>query len=75
MAEDVIVKFYPANAADHADNVLEQAVGVYDQVMTIGWNKCGNLEVRSTNTLTEADHLLMLEIYKTQMLDTFFSDE
>lgn len=75
MAEDRVVKFYPANAANDPDNVLELAVGHYDQLMIIGWSKYGSLDVRSTNTLTEADHLLMLEIYKTQMLNTFFSDE
>lgn len=31
-----VVKFYPPNAAEQADNVLEQAMGVYSDVLIIG---------------------------------------
>ena len=36
--ESNVVKFYPADAAKVADNVLEQAIGVYDEVLIIGYD-------------------------------------
>ena len=40
-----VIKFYPKNAAENPDNVLEQAVGAYDEVLIIGWDKNDELIV------------------------------
>lgn len=64
-----IVKFYPSDAAKSADNVLEQAIGVYDQVIMIGWDKDGNLNARATLGLKDGgDVLWLLETFKHKLL-------
>lgn len=67
MAE--VIKFYPADAAKSADNVLEQAIGVYDQVIMIGWDNDGNLDARATLGLKDGgDVLWLLETFKHKLL-------
>lgn len=70
-----IVKFYPANAAQSADNVLEQAVGVYDDVVIIGIDKSGALDVRATTAVTEPQMLWMVEAFKHRMLSSQWAME
>jgi hypothetical protein len=43
-----VVKLYTANAANDPDAVLEQAVGVYDNLVVIGYDTEGELEVRAS---------------------------
>jgi hypothetical protein len=65
-----IVMFYPADAAKSADNVLEQAIGTYDQVILIGWDKDGNLDARATLGLKDGgDVLWLLETFKRKLLN------
>jgi hypothetical protein len=65
-----IVKFYPADAAKRADNVLEQAMGVYDQVLVIGYDKDGNLEARATLGLKDGgDILWLVETFKHKLMN------
>jgi hypothetical protein len=67
MAE--IKKFYPKDAAKSADNVLEQALGVFDDVLLIGWNKDGNMEARATLGLkVGGDCLWLIEKFKHNLL-------
>jgi len=48
-----ITKFYPSNAAKSPDNVLEQAVGCYDKVLIIGYEKDTNvIDMRASTNLT-----------------------
>ena len=71
-----VVKFYPADAAKEADNVLEQAHGVYDQVLILGWDKSGDLDARATLGLKNgADVLWLMETFKHKMLNGDFSAE
>lgn len=64
-----IVKFYPKDAAKDADNVLEQAVGQYSEVLIIGWDKEGNLDVRATLGLTDgAECLWLVEAFKHKLM-------
>lgn len=64
-----VVKFYPKNAAKDADNVLEQALGVYDEVVIIGWNKAGNMDARATLGLRDGgDVLWLIEKFKLNLL-------
>lgn len=69
MADDNVVKFYPKNAATEADNVIEQAVGAYADVVIIGWNVNGYLEVRANEGLANNRELLfILEKVKHKIL-------
>ncbi len=67
MAE--IVKFYPANSAESADSVLEQAIGNFDQVLLIGWDKSGGLDARATLGLKDGgDILWLIEVFKHKLM-------
>lgn len=70
-----VVKFYPADAAKVADNVLEQAVGTYSEVLVVGWDKDGNLEARATLGLQDGgDILWLLETFKSKLLNGDYSE-
>ncbi len=63
-----VVKFYAADAAKDPDAVLEQAVGVYDVVLVLGWAKDGELEVRgSLNNTIEGD-LFLVDLFRHKLL-------
>lgn len=68
-----VVKFYPADAAKNPDNVLEQAVGVYDQVFTIGYNKDGILEVRASTNFQVREIFFALDAFKFKVLNGDYS--
>lgn len=63
-----VVKLYPNNAADNPDNVLEQAVGVYQDVLILGYAKSGELDVRSSSSLTAAQALYLVDKFKHKLL-------
>ena len=60
-----VVKLYPA--AD-PDEVLRQAIGQYDSVVVIGWNKDGAFSGRSSLNIEVAEILLLVEIFKAAIL-------
>ena len=65
-----IVKFYPKGAAKDADAVLEQAVGQYSEVLVLGWDKNGYLDVRATFGLKDGGDLLwLIETFKLKLLN------
>ena len=65
-----VVKFYPKDSAKDADNVLEQALGVYKDVLIIGWDKDGYMETRATLGLKDGgDMLWLLEKFKLNLLN------
>ena len=64
-----VIKFYPRDAAQNPDAVLEQSIGVYDEAVIIGHNKDGELEVRSSTNWTTAEILFALESFKVRMLN------
>lgn len=69
-------KFYPRNAAEHADNVLEQAIGCYDQVLILGWDKNGHLDARATLGLKDGgDVLWLIESFKHKMLSGDYQED
>lgn len=64
-----VVKFYPKDAAKDADNVLEQAMGQYDDVLIIGYDKDGNFDARATLGLVDGgDMLWLIETLKFKLL-------
>lgn len=68
MGSSNVVKMYPPNAAHSADNVLEQAVGVYDDVLLLGWDKDGALDARATSTLTGGQIVWLLNLFQNKLL-------
>ena len=64
-----VVKFYPADAAKNPDNVLEQAVGIYDQVAVIGYDKDGQLDVRASTNFQVREIFFALEAFKFKVLN------
>lgn len=64
-----VVKFYPKGAAANPDVVLEQAVGVYDQVFVIGHNKDGKMDVRASLNFKMRDIFFALDAFKFKVLN------
>jgi hypothetical protein len=60
-----VVKLYPA--AD-PDEVLRQAIGQYDSVAVMGWNKDGAFSGRSSLNIEVAEILLLAEIFKAAII-------
>ena len=73
-----VVKFYPKDAAKEADNVLEQAMGQYDQVLILGYLKdeTGTMDARATLGLKDGgDMLWLLEKFKFNLLAGLYQGE
>lgn len=63
-----VIKFWPKNAAESPDAVLEQAVGGYDQVFIIGYDKDGGLDVRASLGFKMRDIFFAIEAFKHKVL-------
>ena len=55
------------------DHVLEAAVGQYDKVVLVGWDKDGNLDFRVGGNMTMAQSMFVLQavVHKTFNGDYF----
>ncbi len=72
---DNVIKFYPKNAAENPDNVLEQAIGTYDEVLIIGWDKSDELIVRANLKISGRDALWLVEQFKVKLLRGDYADD
>lgn len=64
-----VVKFCPADAYKNPDNVLEQAIGEYTEVLILGWNKDGQFEARASLGLGDPSAtVFMAELFKHKLL-------
>ena len=71
-----VVKFYPANAAADPDNVLEQSLGEFSEVLVIGWDKEGNFDARATLGLKDGgDVLWLIEAFKFKLMSGEFMED
>ncbi|SEU03169.1 hypothetical protein [Paracoccus homiensis] len=71
-----VVKFYPKDAATDPDNVLEQAIGGFSEVLIIGWDKDGNLDARATLGLKDGgDVLWLMEAFKHNLMTGAYTGE
>lgn len=71
-----VEKFYPKDAAKDADNVIEQAIGQYEEVLILGYDKDGNFDARATLGLKGAgDVLWLIETLKFKLLSGEFIAE
>ena len=69
-----IVKFYKKNAAENPDAVLEQAIGQYDSVIIIGWNKDGVLDPRASLNLSQSEIHWLISVFQSKLLNGDYSD-
>lgn len=69
-----VIKIYPQNAAKDPDAVLEQALGKYDTVVIIGWDKDGELDARASLNLSLAEVNWLLDIFKAKLVNGDYSD-
>lgn len=74
MADDNVTKFYPSNAALNPDNVLEQAIGEYEQVFVIGVAKDGMLDARASLNMKARDILYLIEQFKHNLMGGSYGD-
>jgi len=70
-----VVKFYAKDAAKEADNVLEQAIGVYGEVLILGYDKDGEFDFRATLGLKDGgDVLWLVESFKARLMAGDFGE-
>lgn len=73
---DNVVKMYPSTYSDNPDNVLHEAVGNYEDVLILGWDKEGKLDVRATKGLSSAQEIVwMIESFKHRVLDEIYHSD
>ena len=60
-----VIKLHPA--AD-PDEVIRQAIGIYDSVVILGWTKDENFSGRSSLNLSAGDAVLLVELFKSAVL-------
>lgn len=70
-----VVKFYPKNAAETPDLVLEQAIGQYQDVLIIGWDKDGLLNTRSSLGMTNENVIWLIEKFKLKLLNGDYAEK
>lgn len=70
-----VVKFYKKDAANEPDAVLEQAIGQYDAVFIIRWDKQGILDPRSSLNLTQAEIHWLLSVFQQKLLNGDYTDD
>ncbi|RLC00789.1 MAG: hypothetical protein DRH90_17650 [Deltaproteobacteria bacterium] len=66
--KDNVTQFISRNAASDPDFVLDKCKGAYQDVLIIGWDKEGRLDVRSNMGMTPRDALWMVEQFKQKLV-------
>lgn len=70
-----VIKFYPSNASENPDLVLEQAIGQFENILILGWNKeNGLLDARASRGMG-GDILLLIEQFKYKLIRGDYKDE
>ena len=65
----------PLRPADDPDTVLDRAKGQYSEVVVIGYNHEGELEVRSTTDTDHKEVLWLLGLFKHKLLNGDYFEE
>lgn len=69
-----VIKFYSKGAAKNPDAVLERAVGVYDQVFVIGYDKDGQFDARASLGFKTRDIFFVIDAFKFKVLNGDYGD-
>lgn len=75
MSDDNIINLYTSNEVAGPDIVIEEAIGVYENVVIIGWNKNEELDVRASLNLSQSDILWLIETFKIRLLNGEYGDD
>jgi len=70
-----VTKLYPKDAGKDPDNVLERAIGNYDEVLILGWDKDGQLDARANLDMTAREINWIIDIFKAKLLNGDYLDE
>jgi hypothetical protein len=70
-----VVKFYPNNSAENPDNVLEQAIGEYSDVLILGWDKDDIMDCRASLGLSHEQVLWIIAKFKHKLLNGDYADD
>lgn len=63
------------NPANSPDVVLKAALGVYKDILILGYNDAGDLEVMGTSGMASKSELLFLvETFKTALMNGLYDD-
>lgn len=73
MMENVI-KFYPKDAAKDPDVVLEKAIGEYEQVFIIGYDKDGQIDARGSMNFSLREIFFVLDHFKFKVFNGDYGD-
>jgi hypothetical protein len=65
----------PDKTLTNPDNVMQRSMGHFENIILIGTNEDGHMEVRSSLNLTVKDMLWMLEMTKQNILLTALSHD
>jgi hypothetical protein len=73
---DNIIPLQVASDAEQADAILDEAKGQYEDVLILGWNKDGVMQVMSSDAfLTPKERFYILEAAKHDALRTTFEED
>jgi len=61
-----VIKLRPG---EDPDEVLQSAIGAYESVVVIGWDKQDRFNGRSSLNLEAAEVILLIELLKSAILD------
>ena len=70
-----VTKFYPKNSAENPDLVLEQAIGGFENVLILGWDKEGYFDARASLNLAGKDCNWIVDVFKTKLLAGDYTDD
>lgn len=70
-----VVKIYTQKSDENPDMVLEQCMGNYEEVIVIGYDKLGELDVRASTNWKIPDILFAVEAFKHKLMSGDYSPE
>lgn len=68
------LKAVPIRGCVDVDLVLEKAKDTYESVLIIGYDKEGNLDVRSDASINGKEALWLIESFKTKLLNGEYAE-
>ncbi len=69
-----VIKFYPNGSAENPDSVLEQAVGVYEDVLILGWDKDEVMDCRSSTGLSHEQVLWIITKFQHKLMNGDYAE-
>lgn len=73
MAE--IIDLFQKEPAENPDTVLEKAIGNYESVVVIGWDKDGILDARASLNINSEQINWLISIFQRKLLNGDYFDE